>query len=144
MRILLQLPRSKWTTLSGNLLFKAYRGLPVAPLAVKNGNLGFPHSQVQNVFTFSCSLQHHHNFLLPGEGTSYVGQYGMLGYHGLFLRNFLYFFSDMGTFFQQNFCIFSARWVSILKKNSVFVEQDGTHLQEIFCILFHKVSAFYT
>ena len=48
----------------------------------------------------------------------------------------------MGTFFQQNFCIFSARWVSILKKNSVFVEQDGTHLQEIFCILFHKVAAF--
>ena len=50
----------------------------------------------------------------------------------------------MGTFFKQNFCIFSATWVSILKKNSVFVEQDGTHLQEIFCILFHKVSAFYT
>ena len=48
------------------------------------------------------------------------------------------------SFFQQNFCIFSARWVSILKKNSVFVEQDGTHLQEIFCILFHKVAAFYT
>ena len=50
----------------------------------------------------------------------------------------------MGTFFQQNFYIFSARWVSILKKNSVFVEQDGTHLQEIFCILFNKVAAFYT
>ena len=50
----------------------------------------------------------------------------------------------MGTFFQQNFCIFSARWVSILKKISVFVEQDGTHLQEIFCISFHKVAAFYT
>ena len=48
----------------------------------------------------------------------------------------------MGTFFQQNFCICSTRWVSILKKNSVFVEQDGTHLQEIFCILFHKVSAY--
>ena len=48
----------------------------------------------------------------------------------------------MGTFFQQNFCIFSARWVSILKKNSVFVEQDGTHLQESFCSLFHKVAAF--
>ena len=31
-----------------------------------------------------------------------------------------------------------------MKKNSVFVEQDGTHLQEIFCILFHKVTAFYT
>ena len=50
----------------------------------------------------------------------------------------------MGTFFQQNFGIFAARWVSILKKNSVFVEQDGTHLQEIFCILFHKVAAFFT
>ena len=50
----------------------------------------------------------------------------------------------MGTFFQQNFCIFSEWWVSVLKKNSVFVEQDGNHLQEIFCILFHKVAAFYT
>ena len=41
--------------------------------------------------------------------------------------------------FQQNFCIFSARWVSILKKLSVLVKQDGTHLQEIFCISFQKV-----
>ena len=50
----------------------------------------------------------------------------------------------MGTFLQQNFCIFSASWVSILKKIFVFIKQDGTHLQEIFCILFHKVAAFYT
>ena len=50
----------------------------------------------------------------------------------------------MGTFFQQNFCIFFARWVSILKKNSVFVEQDGTYLQESISSLFHKVATFYT
>ena len=53
-------------------------------------------------------------------------------------------FSARGTFFQQNVCIFSVRWVSILKKNSVFAQQDGTHLQEIFCILLHKVAEFYT
>ena len=56
----------------------------------------------------------------------------------------------MGTFFQQNFCIFSARWVYILKKNSVFVEQDGTHLQEFsvfystkFLHFTHKISVYF-
>ena len=81
----------------------------------------------------------------PGEGTPYVWRYIMLGYTWVVFDKFLYFFREMCTFFStkfQNF--FSARWVSILKKNSVFVEQDGTHLQEIFCILFHKVGAIYT
>ena len=49
---------------TARLVLTPIAGLPVAPLAVKNGNLGFPHSQVQNVFTFSCSLLQHHNFLL--------------------------------------------------------------------------------
>ena len=78
-------------------------------------------------------------------GTPYVWRYVMLGYTWVVLRNFLYFFLEMCTFFQQNFCIFSIRWVSILKKIFVFVvEQDGTHLQQIFYILFHKVGAIYT
>ena len=79
-----------------------------------------------------------------GGGTPYIGQYVMLGYTWVALRKFLYFFREMGTFFQQNFCIFSARWVSILKKLSVFVKQDGTHLQEIFCVLLHKFGEIYT
>ena len=37
------------------MYIKAYRGLPVAPLAVKNGNLGFPHTQAQ---MFSHSVIH--------------------------------------------------------------------------------------
>ena len=39
----------------GCILLSAYRGLPVAPLAVKNGNLGFPHNQAQ---MFSHSVVH--------------------------------------------------------------------------------------
>ena len=34
-----------------------------------------------------------------GEGTPYVGRYVMLGYTRVVLRNFLYFFREMGTFF---------------------------------------------
>ena len=56
-------------------------------------------------------------------GTPYVGWYVMLGYTWVVFEKFLYFFREIGTFFQQNFCIFSPRWVSILKKISVFVEQ---------------------
>ena len=48
----------------------------------------------------------------------------MLGYTWVVFENFLYFFREMGIFFQQNFCIFSARWVSMLKKICVFVKQD--------------------
>ena len=60
----------------------------------------------------------------PGEGTPYVGRYVMLGYTWVVFEKKLYFFREMGTFFQQNFCIFSARWVSILKNISVFAKQD--------------------
>ena len=60
----------------------------------------------------------------PGEGTPYVGRYVMLCYTWVVFEKKLYFFREMGTFFQQNFCIFSARWVSILKKISVFAKQD--------------------
>ena len=45
--------------------------------------------------------------------------------HGLFSRNFLYFFRKMGTFFQQNFCTFSMRWVLFSQKLSVFFVQGG-------------------
>ena len=78
-----------------------------------------------------------------GEGTPYVGRYVMLGYTWVVFEKFSVLFLRDGHLFQQNFCIFSARWVSILKKNSAFVTQDGTHWQEIFCILFHKVGAIY-
>ena len=40
---------------------------------------------------------------------------------------------------EEIFCIFSAIWISFLKKLSTFVMQDDTQLQEFFCILFHKV-----
>ena len=80
----------------------------------------------------------------PGMGTPYVGQYVMLGYTWVVFESFWYFFREMGTFFQQNFCIFSARWVSILKKISVFAKQDWIHLQQIFCISFHKIGGIYT
>ena len=84
-------------------------------------------------------------FYKPRDGALRMsGSTGCLGYTWVVLRHFLHFFHEMGTFFQQNFCIFPSRWVSVLKKISVFVNQDGTHLQEIFCILFHKVGAIYT
>ena len=82
--------------------------------------------------------------LQPGKGgTPYVGWYIMLGYTFFFFFFFLIciFFWEMDTFFQTKFCIFSSRWISILKKISAFVMQDGTHLQENFCILFHQVGA---
>ena len=83
--------------------------------------------------------------LIPGgRGAPYVGQYIMLGYTWFVFEKFLYFFHKMRTFFQQNLCIFAARGVSIMKKICVFVKQDGTHLQKIFCMLFHKVGAIYT
>ena len=84
-------------------------------------------------------------YATPGEGTSYVGQYGMLGYTWvIFEKIFCTFSARWVPFFNKISAFFSARWVSILKKISVFVEQDGTHLQEIFCISFHKVAAFHT
>ena len=57
---------------------------------------------------------------VPGEGTSYVGQYGMLGYTRvifekfsvliprdgyLFSTKFLYFFCKVGIYFEEKFCI---------------------------------------
>ena len=50
----------------------------------------------------------------------------------------------MGTFLSTKFSYFFCKVGIYFEKISVFVEQDGTHLQEIFCILFHKVAAFYT
>ena len=71
-----------------------------------------------------CSRVHDPDGETPGMGTPYIGRYVMLGYTWVVFLKKLYFFHEMGTFFQQNFCIFSARWVSILKKISVFVKQD--------------------
>ena len=72
----------------------------------------------------------------------------MLGDAWVVFENFSVLFLLDGCLFQQNFCIFSARWVSILKKISVFVKQNGTHLQEIFSVCYatklvqftHKIS----
>ena len=55
-----------------------------------------------------------------GEGTSYVGQYGMLGYTWVIFEKFSVLFREMGTFFQQNFCIFFCK--------------VGIYFEENFCI----------
>ena len=43
------------------------------------------------------------------------------------------------TFFNKISVFFSLRWISFLKQIFSFVVQDGTQLQEIFSILYHKV-----
>ena len=79
---------------------------------------------------------------VPGGGTSYVGQYGMLGYTWVIFEKFSVLFPRDGYLFSTKFLYFFCKVGIYFEENSVFVEQDGTHLQEIFCILFHKVAAF--
>ena len=58
------------------------------------------------------------------RGTPYVGRYVMLGYTWVVLSNFLYFFCEMGTFFN---------------KISVFVPQGGYLFQRNFLYLPSKM-----
>ena len=70
-------------------------------------------------------------------------------------EKFSVLFPRDGYLFSTKFLYFSARWVSILKTISVwisvFVEQDGTDLQEIFCVYYstkflhftHKISVYF-
>ena len=82
----------------------------------------------------------------PGEGTSYVGQYGMLGYtwvifekffvlfprYGyLFSTKFLYFFCQVGIYFEEKFCICRTRWNPFTRNFLYFIPQS-------FCILHIK------
>ena len=66
----------------------------------------------------------------PGKGTPYVGQYVMLGHTWVVFEIFLYFFCEMGTFFQQNFCIFFCK--------------VGIYFEENFCICQARLNPFAT
>ena len=85
-------------------------------------------------------------YLSPGAGTSYVGQYGMLGYtwvifekfsalfprYGyLFSTKFLYFFCQVGIYFEEKFCICRTRWNPFTRNFLYFIPQS-------FCILHIK------
>ena len=50
----------------------------------------------------------------------------------LFSTKFLYFSHEMGTFFQETFCIFCARWVPFCRKFLVYIPKGGCHLRRIF------------
>ena len=79
-----------------------------------------------------------------GGTTPYVGQYTMLSYTWVVLKAILVLFLPDGYLFSTRFLYYFPREVCIfLKKVSAFVVQDGTRLQEIFCILFHRVGAIY-
>ena len=75
----------------------------------------------------------------PGEGTSYVGQYGMLGYTWvifekfsvlfprdgyLFSTKFLYFFCKVGIYFEEKFCICQTRWNPFTRDFLYFIPQS--------------------
>ena len=75
----------------------------------------------------------------PGEGTSYVGQYGMLGYTWvifekfsvlfprdgyLFSTKFLYFFCKVGIYFEEKFCICRTRWNPFTRNFLYFIPQS--------------------
>ena len=74
-----------------------------------------------------------------GGGTSYVGQYGMLGYTWvifeifsvlfprdgyLFSTKFLYFFWKVGIFFEEKFCICRTRWNPFTRNFLYFIPQS--------------------
>ena len=76
----------------------------------------------------------------PGEGTSYVGQYGMLGYTWvifekfsvlfprdgyLFSTKFLYFFCKVGIYFEEKFCICWTRWNPFTRNFLYFIPQSS-------------------
>ena len=50
----------------------------------------------------------------------------------LFSTKFLYFSHEMGTFFQETFCIFCARWVPFCRNFLVYIPKGGCHLRRIF------------
>ena len=50
----------------------------------------------------------------------------------LFSTKFLYFFHEMGTFFQETFCIFCAKWVLFCRNFFVCFPKGGCHLRRIF------------
>ena len=72
-------------------------------------------------------------------GTSYVGQYGMLGYTWvifekfsvlfprdgyLFSTKFLYFSCKVGIYFEENFCICRTRWNPFTRNFLYFIPQS--------------------
>ena len=59
-------------------------------------------------------------------------------YMGCFREIFCTFFPGMGTFFQQNFCTFSMRWVLFCKKLSVFFVQGGCFFVGFFFCVFQS------
>ena len=74
-----------------------------------------------------------------GGGTSYVGQYGMLGYTWvifekfsvlfprdgyLFSTKFLYFFCKVGIYFEEKFCICRTRWNLFTRNFLYFIPQS--------------------
>ena len=52
----------------------------------------------------------------------------------LFSTKFLYFSHEMGTFFQETFCIFCARWVPFCRNFWCIFQKVGAIYAEFFCI----------
>ena len=91
-----------------------------------------------------------HTCITPGEGTSYVGQYGMLGYTWVifekfsvlfprdgyfFSTKFLYFFCKVGVHFEENFCICQFRCNPFARNFLYFISQRCCILHiTYFCI----------
>ena len=60
----------------------------------------------------------------------------------LFLTKFLYFFHEMGTLFQETFCIFCAKLVLFCRNFFVCFPKGGCHLRRIFLYFGFKVGGF--
>ena len=102
----------------------------------------------ENNVTLQAVLDNH-----PGKGTSYVGQYGMLGYTWVifekfsvlfprdgynFSTKFLYFFCKVGIYFEENFCICQTRWNPFARNFLYFISQSCYILHiTYFCIFLH-------
>ena len=92
-----------------------------------------------------------------GGGTSYVGQYGMLGYTWvifekfsvlfprdgyLFSTKFLYFFCKVDVYFEEKFCICRTRWNPFTRIFSVFYSTKLLHFTHKISVYFYMMTIF--
>ena len=92
-----------------------------------------------------------------GGGTSYVGQYGMLGYTWvifekfsvlfprdgyLFSTKFLYFFCKVGIYFKEKILYLSNKMEPIYTKFSVFYSIKLLHFTHKISVYFYMMSIF--